>query len=123
MALLLGLLSCESKKIKDFYLEGGYMLSRYESAVDDKFYIMDPGQTIVIPSRIEEICLNSQWITGRVKDLGVLAMPRVPSGYFIIDTKTRNVTTGLTKQELAERLPGVMHMVAPQEWTSQMKRK
>ena len=87
-AILLGLLfyglcSCR-KQPADRLLEGGYILSRYESAVDDKYYIMSPNQNIVIPSKVEKINVLSHWIYGYVYDLNVPAMPRMPIGFLLL---------------------------------------
>jgi hypothetical protein len=90
----------------------GYLLLCYDST---SVVLADPRGSVVVSEQIQEIGVANGKIIGQTVHPGAYAHPgwSFPVGYFVVDSRTRKVTAGLTREELATLIgqPPVLHSV------------
>ena len=80
-------------------LVGGYSLSRISGGT---FQIVSPSRSIAVPPLVVEYAVAGKWVVGRTElDKGESGSV---TGYFILDTKSGMVNTGLTRAAWLYRL-------------------
>lgn len=85
-------------------LKGDFSLSSYEWNPENQYFI-EQGGKVIIPPLVKSVAIQGNRIYGYLNWSEDSAFEQLPSGYFLIDTKSDEVTSGLGWNELVSIVP------------------